>query len=103
VEAVIGQLADAIGDIACLIFLFGGICEIANCPVHELAVHELAYPRVVQLPCRQFSGWQIRSENLFSIRSVPISPPRECSRDTARGNPRRMSHGTASYTTSRGL
>jgi len=34
---------------------FGGICETASCPVRELAVRELAYPRVVQcrraLPC----------------------------------------------------
>ena len=45
-----GQLADAIGDFACLVFLFGSICETATCPVRELAVRELAYPRVVQLP-----------------------------------------------------
>ena len=44
------QLADAIGDFACLVFLFGGICETASCPVRELAIRELAYPRVVQLP-----------------------------------------------------
>ena len=43
-----GQLADAIGDFACLVFLFGGICETATCPVRELA-----YPRVVQLPTQQ--------------------------------------------------
>jgi len=42
---VTGQLADAIGDFACLVFLFGSICETASCPVRELA-----YPRVVQLP-----------------------------------------------------
>jgi len=30
---VTGQLADAIGDFACLVFLFGGICETASCPV----------------------------------------------------------------------
>jgi len=29
---------------------FGGICETASCPVRELAIRELAYPRVVQLP-----------------------------------------------------
>jgi len=45
-----GQLADAIGDFACLVFLFDGICETASCPVRELAIRELAYPRVVQLP-----------------------------------------------------
>ena len=28
-----GQLADAIGDFTCLVFLFGGICETASCPV----------------------------------------------------------------------
>jgi len=28
-----GQLADAIGDFACLVFLFGGVCETASCPV----------------------------------------------------------------------
>jgi len=57
------QLADAIGDFACLVFLFGGISETASCPVRdprvdqparcpvrELAIRELAYPRVVQLP-----------------------------------------------------
>ena len=31
-----GQLADAISDSACLVFLFGGICETARCPVREL-------------------------------------------------------------------
>ena len=35
-----GQLADAIGDFACLVFLFGGICETASCPVtYRLWVH----------------------------------------------------------------
>ena len=28
----------------------GGIRETARCPVRELAIRELAYPRVVQLP-----------------------------------------------------
>ena len=58
--------AHAIGDFACLVFAFGGICETASCPVRdlssprvdqsarcpvrELAIRELAYPRVVQLP-----------------------------------------------------
>ena len=54
-RAVTGQLADAIGDFTCLVFLFGGICETASCPdatcpVRELAIRQLAYPRVVQLP-----------------------------------------------------
>ena len=31
-----GQLADAIGDFVCLVFLFGDICETASCPVLEL-------------------------------------------------------------------
>jgi len=31
-----GQLADASGDFACLVFLFGGICETARCPIREL-------------------------------------------------------------------
>ena len=30
---VTGQLADAIGDFACLVFLIGSICETASCPV----------------------------------------------------------------------
>jgi len=47
---VTGQLADAIGDFAYLVFLFGGICETASCPVRKLAIRELAHPRVVQLP-----------------------------------------------------
>ena len=29
---------------------FGGICETASCLVRELAIRELAYPRVIQLP-----------------------------------------------------
>jgi len=42
-----GQLADAIGDFTCLVFLFGGICETASCPdatcpVRELAIRQLA-------------------------------------------------------------
>jgi len=32
-----GQLADAIDDFACLVFLFGGICETASCPVRDLS------------------------------------------------------------------
>jgi len=32
-----GHLADAIGDFACLVFLFGGICETASCPVRDLS------------------------------------------------------------------
>jgi len=32
-----GQLADAIGDFACLVFLFGGICETASYPVRDLS------------------------------------------------------------------
>jgi len=51
-----GQLADAIGDFACLVFLFGSICETASCPVRELAIRELAYPRVVQLAFELFGG-----------------------------------------------
>jgi len=49
-SAVTGQLADAIGDFACLVFLFGSICETASC-----SVRQLAYPRVVQLPILQCS------------------------------------------------
>jgi len=59
-----GQVADAIGDFACLVFLFGSICETASCPVRDLSsprvdqptrcpVRELACPRVVQLPSEQ--------------------------------------------------
>jgi len=33
VDTVTGQLADAIGDFACLVFLFGSIWETASCPV----------------------------------------------------------------------
>jgi len=32
-----GQLVDAIGNFACLVFLFGGICETASCPVRDLS------------------------------------------------------------------
>jgi len=32
-----GQVADAIGDFACLVFLFGGICETASYPVCDLS------------------------------------------------------------------
>jgi len=32
-----GQFVDAIGDFACIVFLFGGICETASCPVHDLS------------------------------------------------------------------
>jgi len=34
---VTGQLADAIGDFTCLVFVFGGICETASCPVRDLS------------------------------------------------------------------
>ena len=41
------QLADATGDFACLVFvLLEASSETTSCPVRELA-----YPRVVQLPC----------------------------------------------------
>jgi len=43
-----GQLADAIGHFACLVFRFLAIRETASCPVRNFPVHELAYPRVVQ-------------------------------------------------------
>ena len=36
---VTGQLVDAIGDFACLVFLFGGICETASCPVTRLVTY----------------------------------------------------------------
>ena len=73
-----GQLADATGDFACLVFVLlaasasprvvqFATCPVreltcarvvysprvdqsARCPVRELAIRELAYPRVVQLP-----------------------------------------------------
>jgi len=51
-----GQLADATGDFACLVFVLLAasarprVVQSATCPVRELAVRELAYPRVVQLP-----------------------------------------------------
>jgi len=32
-----GQLANAIGDFACLVFVFGSICETASCPVRDLS------------------------------------------------------------------
>jgi len=40
-----GQLADATGDFACLVFVLLAACQTASCPVSELA-----YPLVVQLP-----------------------------------------------------
>jgi len=67
-----GQLEDATGDFVCLVFVLlaasvrprvvqsatSPVCELtsarvdqsARCPVRELAIRELAYPRVVQLP-----------------------------------------------------
>ena len=51
-----GQLADTIGDFACLVFVLlvasarPRVVQSATCPVRELAISELAYPRVVQLP-----------------------------------------------------
>ena len=50
------QLADATGDFACLVFVLLAasarprVVQSATCPVRELAIRELAYPRVVQLP-----------------------------------------------------
>jgi len=35
---VTGQLADAAGDFACLVFAFGGICETASCPVTSAVI-----------------------------------------------------------------
>ena len=51
-----GQLADATDDFACLVFVLLAasasprVVQSATCPVRELAIRELAYPRVVQLP-----------------------------------------------------
>ena len=47
---------------------FGGICESASCPVRELAIRELAYPRVVQLPPRS-----TRSSSLVTLAQPPTS------------------------------
>jgi len=45
---------------------FGSTCETASCPVRELAIRELAYPRVVQLPfctwCGLIANLECRSE-----------------------------------------
>ena len=51
IRPVTGQLADATGDFACLVFVLSAtsarprVDQSARCPVRELA-----YPRVVQLP-----------------------------------------------------
>ena len=41
-----GQLADAIGEFAYLVFLFGGICESASGPVRDLSSPRVGNPRV---------------------------------------------------------
>jgi len=46
VDTVTGQLADAIGDFACLVFLFGSIWETASCPVRDLSSPRVGNPRV---------------------------------------------------------
>ena len=46
VGVVTGQLADAIGEFACLVFRFGGICETASCPVRDLSCPRVGNPRV---------------------------------------------------------
>jgi len=62
-----GQLADATGDFACLVFILLAasarppVVQSARCAVRELAIRELAYPRVVQLP---FHTWCGLSANL---------------------------------------
>jgi len=50
-----GQLADATGNFACFFVLLAAsarprVAQSATCPVRELAIRELVYPRVVQLP-----------------------------------------------------
>jgi len=53
-----GQLANVTGDFACLVFVLlvasarPQVVQSANCPVRQLAIRELAYPRVVQLPIK---------------------------------------------------
>ena len=55
VVMVTGQLADATGDFACLVFVVLAasarprVVQSARCPVRQLAIRELAYRRVVQL------------------------------------------------------
>jgi len=43
---VTGQLADATGNFACLVFAFGGICETASCPIREMSSPRVGNPRV---------------------------------------------------------
>jgi len=56
---VTGQHADVAGDFTCLVFvLFAAsarlrVIQSATCPVRQLAIRELVYPRVVQLPSVQ--------------------------------------------------
>jgi len=51
-----GQLADVTGEFACLVFALllasasPRVVQSVTCPVRELVIRELAYPRVVQLP-----------------------------------------------------
>ena len=66
-----GQLADVIGDFACLCFRsFGGVCETASCPVRDLSS-----PRV-----DQSASWQSASRRIRELSSYPSCkvnrPPR---------------------------
>ena len=61
-ETVTGQLADAIGDFACFVFLFGSICETASCPVRDLSsprVDQSARCPVRELAIRELSTVQL--------------------------------------------
>jgi len=72
------QLTDATGDFACLVFVLLAasarprVVQSATCPVRELAVRELAYPRVVQLP-PGFTSYTYAKQVVFSPLFVCLS------------------------------
>jgi len=98
-QRVTGQLADATGDFACLVFVLLAasarprVFQSATCPVRELAIRELAYPRVVQLPYQSYQtsgGWdRLHGREAGTYRLHPLTCrrrlyseniPRQCRR-----------------------
>ena len=70
---VTGQLANATANCVLSFRSFGGICKTASCPVRKLAIRELVYPRVVQLPKTAEKYEKIIVQFLFnSVRFDPF-------------------------------
>jgi len=68
-----GQLAAAIGDFECLVFLFGGICETASCPVTAATIASCKHR--VNVKVRHCRWFHVTSADSSMIRSRHVGQP----------------------------